>query len=36
MYRKTYEAAVAQNHSEVLKIQSFVHLLKRQKESKVV
>ena len=36
MYRKAYEAAVAQNHSEVLKIQSFVRLLERQKGSKVV
>ena len=36
MYRKTYEAVVVQNHSEILKIQSFVHLLKRQKRSKVV
>ncbi len=36
MYRKAYEAAVAQNHSGVLKIQSFVRLLEGQKGSKAV
>ena len=36
MYKKAYEAAVAQNHSGVLKIQSFVRRVEGQKENKAV